>query len=656
MRIISASLLPHFSFFVALSHLACSSGEGPDEDGGQSGVGGSVLGASGGTGGEPTAGGGGTAAGGGGVGGGVGTGGMGTGGMVENPTYCERWQALSGGDLPGFATDSECHEFADIAPGDATCSGAQNGSATIDRVELAQNHVLTPTADDYTTNESGNALGGDSVRPQFRLISHRPALLLVTVTGSGAAPEVSVRALRNGSEVGSFCLSGPDMLPASVGGAPNLDQQYSVNLPAEWIRSGLSLEVTAGGATSTISSDQLRVGGGTRHIVMEGSMVLYGLEPRTVPKDDPDDYIMADELPVQSAVWAHFPVPIIMDPMTMSARSGNPARIVTVKEGSFDEVGEVLDIFAQIWRANGHEDDAAYYASFPDGWGGGLGGRGLGSAGPPSQLMIRHETGHSYGLPHLEDAYADGRYPFAKRTNGSGCVLDVEGEGGCGVGPAWKYFQTAGTFENPWDDEGGGVYKRDPMAGGGNNWFGQYTDQWLLDYFSERPYFDLETETYMTYDEGTGEFVPETNVEADNYYRRPEQRDTPLYTIFGSYSDSVSQVNVIQPPLHYRGHLLKTIDPNEAADIQWLKDNAVSDACRNRCDFVLRVTFDGSVTRDVLVNRGAGEYTRWAINVPDLGTITRAELFRRHLDNGNIGAATVENYFDSAVSVASRDF
>lgn len=646
------TVLPLLASGFVLSVAACSSTDGTGESGGDGDA--SLTGGAAGDG-DGDASGGVTGSGTGGGENGDGDAAGSGGALPAEATFCERWHALGPGELPGFATDSVCNDFAEVQTGDVGCSGTESATAEIARVELAQNHVLVPTTDDYTTNESGENLAESSVRPKFRLISHRPARLFVGVTGSGAAPQVGVTARRNDETLGTLCLPGPATLPADISADPSGSDRFAVNLPAEWIRSGLSLEISAGGATRTVTAEELRVGAGTRHIVMEGSMVLYGLPPQTVPMDDPDDYLMSDELPVQSAVWAHFPVPVVMDPMTMSAKSGNPARIVTVKEGSFDEVGEMLDVFAEIRRANGHIEDTGYYAALPDGWGGGLGG-GNGSSGPPSQLMIRHEGGHAYGLPHLEDAYDQGRYPFAKRTNGTGCVLGVPGEDGCGVGPHFKFFQTPGTFESPWDDEGGGVYKRDPMAGGGNNWFGAYTDQWLLDYFRNRPFFDLESGTYMKYDEASGEFVPDTEVVHDNWYRRPVERDVPVYTIFGSYSADVSEVNVIQPPLHYRGHLQRTMDPTNAEHLDWMKENSASDACQNDCDFVVRVTFDGTTVTNVLVPRGAGGYTRWAINVPDQGAVTRVELYRRDLDNGNVDAATVANYFDSATLVAERNF
>lgn len=585
----------------------------------------------------------------------------GSGGALAEPTYCDRWRALAAGELPGFATSSECNEYDTLEVGDAPCSGANNPSAQIARIELAQNHVLTPTSEDYTENDSGNPLNENARRPKFRLVSHRAALLLVSVTGEGAAPEVKVSATRNGSPLGSYCLSGPAALSATPPLAPGQGTHFTVSLPAEWIRSGLELTVEAGEDARQLPADTLRVAGGVRHIVMEVPMRLYGdTESPVVPKDRPKPYVMGDELPVQSLVWAHFPVPVVMDPMVMSARGGNPARVVHAHEGSFDEVGEVLDLVAEIRRANGHTDETAYFGAMrsggAQGWGGGLGG-GNGSSGPASQLMIRHESGHAYGLPHMEDAYAQGRYPFAKRSDGSGCVLGVPGEDGCGVGPYWKFYQSRGSFQSPWMDGSSTVYRRDPMAGGGDEWFGAYTDQWVLDYMRQRVHWDDLAEKYVRYDAASGEFVEDVPAD-DNWYGRAAARDVPVWTIFGTYSSSVSEVNVIQPPLHYRGHLRRVMDPTESEGLDWLREHP-GRICGSGCDLVLKLFFVGGLEKHVLLRHGAGNYVRWAVNVPDLGQLLRAELYRRDLSNGgggNINAASAATFMAAATQVVARDF
>jgi hypothetical protein len=573
--------------------------------------------------------------------------------LPEGKTFCERWKALGPGDLPSFATDSECEDYSGIATNDVPCSGAANADAKIRDVLIAQNHLLPPSAEDYTKNDSGASLVKEAVRPKFRMISHRPALLMVSVTGSGTAPEVKVTATRNGATLGSLCLKGPDDLPTEVDAKPSAADRFTVSMPAAWIRSGIELEISAGGATRKIPATDLRVGGGVRHLLVEASMMMYGdTTVNFVPKKDPDTYVMADELPAQSVIWAHFPVPIEFNPFTMG---GNPPRALTVREGSFDEVGECLDMMHEIRRANGHVDEAAYYASLDSrNWGGGLGGTN-GAAGPASQLMIRHEGGHAYGLPHMEDGYRELKYPFAKRTNGTGCVLGVPNEDGCGVGTHWKYFQTRNVFESPWEGTSTSVYKRDPMAGGGNNWFGEYTDQWVLDYLQKRVYWDDEENSYMRYDAASGEFVKDTTVTNGGYYGRPAERDVPVYTLFGAFSNSTPAVNVIQKPLHYRGGLPKTMDPTKAEDLNWLKSNR-GKICNNGCDFVLRVSF-GSTVRTYLVNRTASDYTRWAINIKDEGAITKVELLQRAMRNntgGNIGDATPANYLESAKVVAQR--
>src|SRR5262249_33067671 len=160
-----------------------------------------------------------------------------------------------------------------------------------------------------------------------------------------------------------------------------------------------------------------------------------------------------------------------------------------------------------------------------------------------------------YGLPHLEDAYKDHDYPFAKRTDGSGCVLGVPDEDGCGVGPYWKFFQHFGVvpskdekamFASPFLEGSTTEYVRDPMAGGGDNWFGAYTVQTILDHLQDRIFWDDEQRAYVKYDAGQGDFVTDDKVDDDGYYGRPSERDVPVYTLFGTSSSSASEVNLVQ--------------------------------------------------------------------------------------------------------------
>lgn len=120
-----------------------------------------------------------------------------------------------GSALPGFDLERTVVSAADVPSRGATCSGATNPSAQIGKVWLAQTHVLEPTADNFTQNDDAQALLAEAQLPKFRLVSHRPALLEVDVTGSGAAPEVSVVASRNGAELGVLCLAGPITLPGA---------------------------------------------------------------------------------------------------------------------------------------------------------------------------------------------------------------------------------------------------------------------------------------------------------------------------------------------------------------------------------------------------------------------------------------------------------
>jgi hypothetical protein len=250
-------------------------------------------------------------------------------------------------------------------------------------------------------------------------------------------------------------------------------------------------------------------------------------------------------------------------------------------------------------------------------------------------------------------------------------VLGVPDDDGCGVGPYWKYFQHFGvveskdetaSFASPFEKNSTTVYLRDPMAGGGDNWFGAYTVQMVLDTMQDRIYWDDEAGTFMKYDAARGDFVVDDKVSDDNWYGRPVKRDTPLYTIFGTFSSANEDVNLIQKPLRYRGNLLAIMDPTRDADLAWLADHERA-LCDGGCDLTVRVTFEGNVVRSFLLRKRAEKYVHWAVNVRDEGKVTKVELLQRHLTNGrdendaaHVSKTTGATFFDQATTRATRSF
>ena len=183
----------------------------------------------------------------------------------------------------------------------------------------------------------------------------------------------------------------------------------------------------------------------------------------------------------------------------------------------------------------------------------------------------------------------------------------------------------------------------------------------MLEHLKGRPYWDATTSKYMIWDAKAGDFVPEP-VHDEGWYWHAQKHDVPVHTVFGTYSDSVPGANVVQDPLHYRGNLVKVMDPTVADNISWLKGH-IAAICYFGCDFTVRVTYDNGKSASFLLNRAADKFLWWSVNVPDEGAIAKVELFRRSLKNDNdhqnanhVDHIDASKFFDAATLVASRTF
>ena len=572
--------------------------------------------------------------------------------------FCARWKARAAGALPGFATDSECVDFTGLETGDVPCGTAPaNASASIADVFLAQTHFMAPSTADITMNDAGEPLLPNAVRPAFRLVTHRPALLKVGITGDGASPEVKVIGRRQGMPLGELCLKGPATLVATRAMGQNLDDSFLVNLPSSWIRPGLELEIRAGGASRMIPAAELRVAGGVRHMVVDMPVRMFG-QAMTYPL--PNLVVRyGSNTPVQSQVWSRFPVPVDLDPFVIPPKNMMPARIQAIQLRNFDEIAEVLDVAALLQRANGQEREASYYGNLGPRIPGGLGVVGGGAASGANSIPIfRHELGHTYGLGHLEPMYDEKRFPYLRNRMGAGG----------GVGPYWAYMPIEKLVFSPFLETDPGLYKRDAMAGGdgADNFYGYFTVQVITDYMQGRGFYDDEKQTTVLWNAQAGDFLPE-QVQNDGFYFRPAQRDVPVYTIWGYYDEAIPAVNVIEPVLNYRGNLLKVMDPTSEEHLGWLRSHPTQ-LCNGGCDFIVRVTFDGTRVKSYLIRLNGAAFRRWAINVPategeSTTRITRIEVFRRTIHNSNDTASpnhvqnlTAATILDAAIKFAEKTF
>ncbi len=626
-----------FASAVALllpAYVACSSdsddGSPSSSDGGSPGAGGDGLGGADGTGATSS---------------GTGATSTGTGG-----------DAGGGSTLPGFDLERTLVTFDDVPSRAITCSGAANGSAQIGKVWVAQTHVMEPTASSFTTNDDGATLVAEAQLPKFRLVTHRPALLKVDVTGTGAAPEVKVVASKDGDEVGSLCLTGPATLPGSAPASPSFGDSFTVSLPADWIRPGLSLAITAGGATKNVPAGDLRVAGGLEHTIVEVPLLLFGNEAPILQEPRFAEELLAGT-PVSKISWERFPVDVRLDKVILEDGSLMETPDEPLPD-SFDLIRLAIDMANVLSDANGMGREAKFYGSLDRDQGGGLGG-GNAAGGDASPGIFHHELGHTYGLPHLGDWYADLKYPFNKGSNA----------GGGSVGPYWAYDQLSETFLTPFTS--GTAEKQDPMQGGSGDqqdgrqtmFFSTFSAQAITDHFQDRIFFDEASGKYRQYDEASGDYVDVSNDEVDVYDGLPIERDVPVYTVHGTFWLNHPEAGTIQPVLHYRGNLKKQLEVSDQATLDWLADNA-NEVCYWGCDYAVRATFEDGSQRTFAIHLDTKDYMRrWGINIPADKPLKKVEAFYRKMWNRwgeeaapeHVSQTTAATYLDGYTAFATRE-
>ena len=85
------------------------------------------------------------------------------------------------------------------------------------------------------------------------LLTGRPALLKVQLTGSGSSPEASATVTAKNGEKMTLTLAGSDTLPMRVwNGEPGqvehkLEDSFTATVPADWVAHGMTIEVDAAG-------------------------------------------------------------------------------------------------------------------------------------------------------------------------------------------------------------------------------------------------------------------------------------------------------------------------------------------------------------------------------------------------------------------------
>jgi hypothetical protein len=182
----------------------------------------------------------------------------------------------------------------------ATTASVQSATENqlVATVPVAAAGTVTLVNDDLSTVEAGSYVGGVALssielgqtyirnanEPMARMVTGKAALVRVALTAQAAhvtSPMVTVTAVSHGVTLGALTLQGPATLPTSVTAAGT--GYFSVEVPAAWITSGVSLVVDATvGGTLLLSRAAPAVTPATRLALVLVPMVMGGVVP-TMP-------------------------------------------------------------------------------------------------------------------------------------------------------------------------------------------------------------------------------------------------------------------------------------------------------------------------------------------------------------------------------------
>lgn len=597
---------------------------------------------------------------------------------------CATLAACGGGGSGGGSTDlPDPPVLPPVTPPDVVTP------LTLSSLELAQTHVLPPAGRSWTLSEVSESL---------HFVGGREALVLVGLAQADVSQPV-IEGWRDGVRLGEVTLDAPNLLPPTeAGGAAYSSSRYSATLPATWMQPGLQLRVVADNYGASEFRDVI-IGADMSVMLHVLPFYLFGADnnDRAHAQTAQPDAATVDEIyakwPVARLTVQNHPAQRVNWPTLVIGPSGSaPAYVMDSsddEQAGFQVLGAVLGVIGRLLDANGEDaqavqiyapvvqQDAAGNYSGP---GGGLGSIG-GDTGVGDDAfagIFIHEQGHAMGLPHVGEAYDDGRYPYFWGS------ID---------GSAWGYDAirseflppplpvTANRFDGCQSDSFAGnpraiddrnrCIKQDPMQSGSGDQDPSYRFATFSDYSTAMMQRHMEEE-YVVADSAFAsgykrwdwvnrrwnEFLPTTTNNAQSGFDGgfPIQRNVPVYSIALTLSRTQTPgATQIYPPIRYTGNLIRTVDPTDPMQRDEVRNyrspyngtGAGRWYCVNSgCDYTLRVRYANGVVRHVLLqgafrsfddaggsfrpNSGnpnhSDSFRSYLVNVPDEGALLGLEL------------------------------
>lgn len=462
-------------------------------------------------------------------------------------------------------------------------------AATIDKIYLAQTHVLEPSS------------------PLFKLVSEREALIKVHVISpqQESAPQVTAILNLDGREL-RLLLDGPDKLPSAIPSQPgsvdhNFEDSFTGTIPEDWVIPGLTVRIKAGSTTRDLNN--LKIGAPTKVIMNMFDMHYFNHSPGDYPAGWKDE--LEAKWPVAGIELRRIP-DIILDELVIPPRAGARAARVTSKEDYRQQTGLNFDgeqAAALQWKsalkaaAGTGGRISLYYVNIhgvpAGGQAGGFGGVGNGKSGG----ILNHELGHALSLPHWGN---NAGYPYKGDMYG---IPAPDVYNGVHVGPTWAFDLFKCEFIPPTvqaNSVGGtpGTYKKEPMQGGGT---GDQEKGYLFRHFSDYSVNKMrnfleghvliwndELDSYAKWNPQTHDY---TATVTNNGVSYPVKKDVKVVSVMAAVSAATPEAILVYPPIGpYKAGLIDLFDPSDTAD----RNRADQVFCpQGGCDVSLRITQGG---------------------------------------------------------------
>ena len=509
-----------------------------------------------------------------------------------------------------------------------------SSAVSVDAVYFGQTHLSKPD------------------HPYFGLVGERDCLIKAHVTdpATPAAPAVTA-VLSLGGQTLNLPLTGPATLPASIPDGlgvvqHSFDNTFAATIPSSWMKTGLQVTVTAGPAS--VNFTDLKVGAPTKVVMTMFDVNYFAPTPGDYPTgtfEELEAKWPVAELEIRrvpNVIFRELVIPPRPDVSSQAAKVRSPGDYTTQTGLSFD--GE--QAAALVWNralkfASGRGGRTSlYYCNIYGANAGGQAGGFAGVGNGTSQGILIHELGHALSLPHWGGSAT---YPYNGQMYG---ISQPSAENPTHVGPVWGYDLRSQTFIPPISQVGNvgkntvGVYKVDPMQGGGYGW---QEPGFLMNHYSDysvlkmREYlhghvliWNPSLNSYASWSQTAGAYTSTVSNDGVQY---PLERDAQVISVMASISGAKPSVNMVYPPIGpYTAGLIRLFDPRVPAD----RASAASNfAPAGGCDVSLRL-IQGGVEKIYMLAAPwepsadpltSGSLKTEAINLPAAdGAVTLAEL------------------------------